>query len=102
MNKKVIAASVAMAGTMLATAPAADADAYSFMQYLNDHNMVVTDVGSAMRVGYGVCNAIDAGVAPGEVGVYLYRNISWATTDNAAAIVAGAIIHLCPYNMYLV
>lgn len=83
-------------GAMLLASPEAAADEMGYLQYIEDHGMNVVGPSSAVRVGHAVCTALDEGASGAQIALYIYRNVSWASKEDSAHIVVGAVLELCP------
>lgn len=93
MKRAVKLAVAALAATLIA-APTAGADPQSYLDSL-DHAVTVNDSEFALGVGRAICADLSNGARPEAAAGFLmgWLDISW---DEAAWVVASAVVHLCP------
>ncbi|WP_409428844.1 DUF732 domain-containing protein [Mycobacterium sp. SMC-11] len=95
---KFLTASLAVAATALVVAPAAQADAHSYQQYLRDNgiNIGIMAMTPGSEVGYGlnVCKYLRAGMTVDEV-----IPMGWNSMADNPAMVNAAQRELCPETL---
>jgi hypothetical protein len=93
---------IAVAGiglSVIAAAPShADAAEDAFIKVLNDNNIHYGTRSQGLAMGHAVCRALDAGDYTPGTAVEALRRGNRLAHDDAAAVVAAAIVMFCPWD----
>lgn len=99
---KICIAAFTAAASIILTAPAAGASPLSYLQALNNHNIIVYDTAQALSTGWAICNALNHADGA-EVAHWVFANTTWAdvpTIQVAATWVIIAADELCPWQYH--
>jgi hypothetical protein len=95
-----LAIAVAGIGLSVIAAPPSHADAAedAFIKVLNDNNIHYGTRSQGLAMGHAACRALDAGDYTPGTAVEALRRGDHLAHDDAAAVVAAAIVMFCPWD----